>query len=189
MRIFLETARLVLREFIVSDVENLVCLDSDPEVMRYLTKGRPTPREVIESETLPRILRTYERCDCHGRWAVVEKSGGQFAGWLGLGPHPDGGADQAELGYRLRRSAWGKGYATEGSRALIRKAFTESEVRRVWAQTMAVNIASRRVLTKAGLTWVRTFYPMFDDPIDGSELGDVEYALHKATWEQRQAPA
>jgi hypothetical protein len=50
---------------------------------------------------------------------------------------------------------------------------------------MAVNVASRRVLSRVGLTWVRTFYPVFDDPIDGTDLGDVEYALHKAAWEQR----
>lgn len=196
MRIFLETARLVLREFTSADVDNLVCLDSDPEVMRYLTKGRPTPRDVIENETLPWILRTYERYDGHGSWAVVEKSSGQFVGWVALAPPLDDGTDQAELGYRLGRQAWGNGYATEGARALIRRAFTEFEVRRVWARTMAVNLASRRVMTKAGLTWVRTFYPVFDDPIDGTELGDVEYALNKATWDlhasssgQRQTPA
>jgi RimJ/RimL family protein N-acetyltransferase len=55
-----------------------------------------------------------------------------------------------ELGYRLRRQAWGRGYATEGSRALIRNGFTELGVRRVFATTMAVNLGSRRVLEKAG---------------------------------------
>ena len=113
MQTFLGTGRLTLRRFTAAGEDNLFGLDSDPEVMRYLTKGRPTPPEEIENDTLPRILRTYERCDGHGCWAVVEKSSGQFAGWLALAPHPDGGVDQAELGYRLRRSAWGRGYATE----------------------------------------------------------------------------
>ncbi len=57
----------------------------------------------------------------------------------------------------MRKSAWGKGYATEGSRALIRKGFTESGVQRVTAEAMAANTASRRVMEKAGLTLVRTF--------------------------------
>ena len=96
-------------------------------------------------------------------------------------PLPAGGrsarSDEPELGYRLRRSAWGKGYATEGSRALIRKGFTELGVRRVVAETMAVNTASRRVMEKAGLTLVRTFHQEWPDRIPGDEHGDVEYAL------------
>jgi RimJ/RimL family protein N-acetyltransferase len=59
--------------------------------------------------------------------------------------------ERVDPGYRLRRSAWGKGHATEGSRALIREGFAELGVRRVVAETMAVNAASRRVMEKAGL--------------------------------------
>lgn len=105
-------------------------------------------------------------------------------GWFALRPHDDGSPDDAELGYRLRRSAWGRGYATEGSRALIRKGFTELGMRRVFATTMTVNAGSRRVMEKAGLTLVRTFYLEWPDVIDGSELGDVEYALDWADWER-----
>jgi RimJ/RimL family protein N-acetyltransferase len=57
-----------------------------------------------------------------------------------------------ELGYRLRQSAWGKGYATEGSRALMDKGFTEFGVRCVVAETLAGNSGSRRVLEKSGLS-------------------------------------
>jgi RimJ/RimL family protein N-acetyltransferase len=60
MQIFLETDRLVLRRFVESDVDNLLDLDSDPEVMCFLTGGRPTPRHVIRNGTLPRFLRYYE---------------------------------------------------------------------------------------------------------------------------------
>ena len=98
-------------------------------------------------------------------------------------PREDGGLDEAELGYRLRKSAWGKGYGTEGSRALIHKGFTELGVSRVFAQTMAVNVASRRVMEKAGLTLVRIFHQSGPDPVDGTEHGEVEYGLHKARWE------
>ena len=90
---------------------------------------------------------------------------------------------EVELGYRLRKSAWGKGYATEGSRALIRKGFTEFGVKRVVAEAMAVNQASRRVMEKAGLKLVRTFYQPWPYPMEGDQFGDVEYALDKADWQ------
>jgi RimJ/RimL family protein N-acetyltransferase len=87
------------------------------------------------------------------------------------------------LGYRLRKSAWGQGYATEGSRALIRKGFTEFGVRRVIAEAMAVNLASRRVMEKSGLKFVRTFRSDWPYRIEGDDQGDVEYGLDKADWE------
>ena len=187
MQVFLETERLVLRRFTGADVDNLLDLDSDPEVMRFLTGGKPTPREVIRDETLPRILHYYERFAGFGFWAAIERSTGDFLGWFEFRPQEGSGTDEAELGYRLRRSAWGRGYATEGSRALIRKGFSELGVRRVVAETMAVNIASRRVMEKAGLTLERTFHRSWPNPIEGAEQGEVEYAFTKADWERQQA--
>jgi RimJ/RimL family protein N-acetyltransferase len=119
----------------------------------------------------------------------MEKSTGNFLGWFHFRPREGASPGEVELGYRLRRSAWGKGYATEGSRALIRKGFTELGVQRVIAETMTVNLASRRVMEKAGLTLVRTFHQEWPDAIEGDEHGDVEYALSKADWEQREAAA
>jgi RimJ/RimL family protein N-acetyltransferase len=187
MQVFLKTDRLVLRRFTEADVDNLCDLDGDPEVMRFLTGGKPTPREVIRDETLPRLLHYYERFTGFGFWAAIEKSTGEFLGWFEFRPPEGGGPNEVELGYRLRKSAWGKGYATEGSRALIRKGFTELGVRRVVAETMAVNIGSRRVMEKAGLTLVRTFHQSWPDRIEGAEQGDVEYALGKANWERQDA--
>ncbi|WP_252782054.1 GNAT family N-acetyltransferase [Actinoallomurus rhizosphaericola] len=92
------------------------------------------------------------------------------------------GNGEIELGYRLRRSAWSKGYATEGSRTLIRKGFTELGVERVVAETMTVNLGSRRMMEKAGLTLVRTFHRDGLDAVEGFEHGMVEYALTKADW-------
>lgn len=183
MRVYLETDRMVLRRFTEADADNLFDLDSDPDVMRFLNGGKPTPRDVIENEILPRLLHDYERFAGYGRWAAVEKSTGEFLGWFALRPREGGGLDEAELGYRLRKSAWGKGYGTEGSRALINKGFTQLGVQRVFAQTMAVNVASWRVMEKAGLTLVRIFHQSWPDPIDGAEHGEVEYGLHKADWE------
>ena len=79
-------------------------------------------------------------------------------GWFHFRPRRDAVPGEVELGCRLRKSAWGKGYATEGSCALICKGFTEFGVQRVVAEAMTVNVASRRVMEKAGLKLVRTFY-------------------------------
>lgn len=187
MLVFLETERLALRRFTADDVDDLFELDNDPEVMRYLTGGRVTTRDRIRDETLPRFLHYYERSDGFGFWAAIEKSSGEFLGWFEFRPPEDVSTDEVELGYRLRRSGWGKGYATEGSQALIHKGFTELGVRRVFAETMAVNTASRRVMEKAGLKLVRTFHQKWPEHIEGAEYGEVEYALTRADWEQRQA--
>jgi RimJ/RimL family protein N-acetyltransferase len=187
MQVFLETERLVLRRFTETDVDNLFELDSDPEVTRFITGGKHTPREAIRNETLPRILHYYKRFEGFGFWAAIEKSTGEFLGWFHFRPAEGSCPGEVELGYRLKRSAWGKGYATEGSCALIRKGFSELGVQRVVAQTMAVNTASRRVMEKAGLTLQRTFRQEWPDPIEGAEQGEVEYALTKAEWEKQEA--
>jgi RimJ/RimL family protein N-acetyltransferase len=182
MQVFLETDRLVLRRFTMADAASLVSLDADPDVMRFVTGGIPTSLEEIENEFLPAFLGYYQRYEGFGFWAAIEKATGEFLGWFHFRPHADAAPGEVELGYRLRKSAWGKGYATEGSRALIRKGFTEFGVRRVVAEAMAVNQASRRVMEKAGLSLVRTFHQPWPYPIDGDEFGVVEYALDKAGW-------
>ena len=187
MGVFLETDRLILRRFTEADVDALVELDSDPDVMRCINGGRPTPREEVREDILPAFLAYYERSPGYGFWAAVEKTTGEFLGWFHLRPPNGAGPGEVELGYRLRRSAWGKGYATEGSRALIDKGFAELGVQRVVAETMAVNLASRRVMEKAGLRLVRTFHQPWPDPIEGDEHGDVEYALSRADWERQAA--
>jgi RimJ/RimL family protein N-acetyltransferase len=178
--VLLETARLRLRRLTADDVDHLVELDADPEVMRYLTNGRPTPVDVVRDEQLPRLLAQYDRHPALGRWAALDRLDGDFLGWFALDPSDDGG--EAELGYRLRRAVWGRGLATEGSRALVRYAFEVAGVRRVWAETMAVNGRSRAVMAKAGLRYVRTFHLTFDDPVPGTEHGEVEYELRREEW-------
>jgi RimJ/RimL family protein N-acetyltransferase len=188
MDVFLETARLILRRFTEADVDNLVELDSDPDVMFFINGGRPTPREEIERGVLPRFLRYYQNDDRFGFWAAIEKSSGEFLGWFHFRARKGGPADEPELGYRLRKAAWGKGYATEGSRALIDTGFRQDAVQRVTAETMVVNARSRRVMEKCGLTLVRIFHAEWPDSIPGDEHGDVEYALTRADWERQQQP-
>src|SRR5215211_3183743 len=80
MDVFLETERLVLRRFSDADLDLLVELDGDPEVMRYITGGRPTSREELRDEVLPAFLGYYRRFPGYGFWAAVERTGGQFLG-------------------------------------------------------------------------------------------------------------
>ena len=181
---FLETERLVLRRFTEDDVEALVELDSDPEVMRFVTGGITTSREEIENEILPAYLAYYERYHGYGFWAAVEKASGEFLGWFHFRPAGPELPDEVELGYRLRRTAWGKRYATEGSRALVEKGFGDLGVRRVVAYTLVVHAASRRVLENAGLRFVRIFHADWPYAIGGDEHGDVEYALTRSEWEE-----
>jgi RimJ/RimL family protein N-acetyltransferase len=187
MRIILNTPRLTIRQFTEDDAGNLFDLNKDPMVMRYLTGGQPTPREEISDKIIPFHLGVYERLDRLGTWAADSAATGEFLGWFHFRPGPGGDITNIDLGYRLRRSAWNQGYATEGSRALISMGFTELGVQRVFAHTMMVNVGSRHVLEKCGMTLVGTTPYQGDDVIEGSEHGEVEYALTKPEWQARTA--
>jgi RimJ/RimL family protein N-acetyltransferase len=189
MHIILETPRLTIRQFTEDDVDNLFGLNNDPEVMRYITGGKPTPRDFIQDEIVPFHLASYGRLDRLGTWAADSTTTGEFLGWFHFRPGPDNGITNIDLGYRLRRSTWNKGLATEGSRALIAMGFTDLDVERVFTHTMTVNAASRRVMEKCGLTLVRTTPYDGADAIEGSEHGEVEYALTKPEWQELTAGA
>jgi RimJ/RimL family protein N-acetyltransferase len=186
--IYLQTARLTLRTATPDDADLLVELNGDPEVMRYLNGGQPTSRAFITDEVIPFWLGIYERGAGLGYWLAERRADGEFLGWFHFRPGADADAGEGvELGYRLRRPAWGQGYATEGSLALISKGFTKLGVTRVFAHTMAVNAGSRRVLEKSGLTLTRTLPSDQVGVVEGAEQGDVEYALTRAEWLARAA--
>ena len=186
MGVHLETQRLVLRHLTAADVDNLVELDADAEVMRFVTGGLPTPREEIEDVILPAWLAYYAVSSHLGFWAAEEKATRRFIGWFHFRPGEGHADDEPELGYRLRRSAWGKGYATEGCRALIDDGFANRDVRRVLAETLVVHTASRRVMEKCGLRPVRVFHADWPYRIPGDEHGDIEYALDRAGWKRQR---
>ncbi|WP_331735097.1 GNAT family N-acetyltransferase (plasmid) [Streptomyces sp. NBC_00597] len=180
----LETDRMTLRRFTGADVDDLAALHGHPDVMRHIDDGRPVARAVVEQQTLPRFLREYrELPGGHGCFAAAEKGSGAFLGWFSLRPATSVGLDGGtELGYRLLPSAWGRGYATEGARALMSRAFTDLGAERIVATTMTVNAASRRVMEKAGLSLVRIFFEEWPEYIEGAEHGDVEYAITREAW-------
>lgn len=187
MEVFLETERLVLRRFTIDDVELLFELDSDPEVMRFADDGEPVSRTAIAEVTLPAFLSYYERFDGYGFWAAVDKASGRFLGWFHFRPRPGDDPLGPELGYRLHTFAWGKGFATEASIALVDKGFAEHGVERVYAETMAVHTASRRVMEKVGMRHVRSFHADWPVRIPGDEHGEVEYAITREEWAAARA--
>jgi RimJ/RimL family protein N-acetyltransferase len=106
--VFPETARLALRTFTPDDADHLYDLNRDPDVMRYLSGGEPTPRDEVRDRIIPFFLSFCERYESLGFWAAETRPGGGFLGWLHL--RPAGGGD-VDLGYRRRRPAPGAGAA------------------------------------------------------------------------------
>lgn len=184
----LRTPRLTLVPLADEHLELEIEVDSDPEVMRYLTGRGRTRAEVEEAHHLR--IAAARKAPGFGFWVGFAEDG--FVGWWVL--QPPHGPDQpdipgeADLGYRLLRRRWRRGYATEGARELIRYGFTDLGLNRIFAQTMAVNTASRATMAAAGLSFVRAFVSAetYDDPVSGAEQGEVEYEITRAMWRQRQ---
>lgn len=144
-----ETERLRLRPLSPADTEHLAELDADPEVGRYVHLGAPPTRADLEA-ALPRMLARFGSPPVQPSfWAAEERSSGRFIGWFHL--RPSGEQDTLELGYRFRRDAWGQGYASEGARALVIRAFEHLGAECVEAIALVENAASIRVMEKAGL--------------------------------------
>ncbi len=184
----LRSSRVTLVPLADEHLEHEVELDSDSAVMRYLGDGRARSRDEVE-QLHRRRLAAAARVPGLGFWAGFVAA--KFVGWWILEPpervdqgHVDG---PAELGYRLLPRYWRQGLASEGARELIRHGFDDLGLSRIFAETMAVNAASRATMVSAGLTYVRTFRVTWDEPIAGSEYGEVEYALTRDEWLRRRA--
>ena len=176
----LTTERLRLEPLTHDHTELLVELDSDPEVLRHIF-GRALSREEVLTERLPGRLRADGPPRGIGYWAGFEDE--VFVGWWCLAVDAED-AGTAELGYRLRRDAWGRGLATEGSRALLDHAFGTIGLHRVWGVTMAVNSGSRAVMEKLGMQLASSYVGDWDDPLPGWEQGEVVYELTREGWAQ-----
>lgn len=194
----LQTERLLLVPLADQHLELEVQLDSDPEVLRYLDGRARTRQEVVASHA--RRMSLGAKVDGLGYWIAFGSEGGardstpptsadegEFIGLMMLPPAhgPDQPDDPtvSDLGYRLLRRYWRLGLATEASRALLRHAFDTVGQSRVIAQTMAVNAGSRGVMEAIGMRYVRTYFPHWDDPLPGAELGEVEYEMTREMWQ------
>ena len=156
----LRTERLLLREGLASDREPFAALNGDPEVARYLTR----PLDRAASDELVDRIQARWASDGHGLWAVERLDDGSFIGFIGLAaPHFEAHFTPAvEVGWRLARSAWGHGFATEGARAALAWGFGTLGLREIVSFTTPANRRSRAVMERLGMT--RDLLGDFDHP-------------------------
>lgn len=164
----IETERLILREAVPSDAAAVFRYQSDPDVMRYT--GEPPWQTLEETEQRLASYPDFETYG-YGRWQVFEKHLGDnaqsigFAGLKFLAAEGPGGCDEVDLGFRFLPDRWGRGYATECGRDLIRFGFEDLLLAEIVAYALPANDASRHVLLKLGFV----DDGMFVCPRDGTE--------------------
>jgi len=174
MKYFLETDRLILRDIRPSDDAGMFELDSDPDVHKYLR--RPV-MSIDESRAIIEAVRQQYVDYGIGRWAMVNKLTNEFMGWTGLKFVTESRNNHTQfydLGYRIIKRYWGNGYATESSIASLRYGFEEMKLNEIYGMADMNNLASRRVLEKAGLKYMETFQD------DGYAAG--WYKINREEW-------
>jgi RimJ/RimL family protein N-acetyltransferase len=157
------------------DVDDVVALNADTEVMRYLDHGRPMTAARVLAEEMPRLMAHNRRGDRLGSWVARDRGTGSFLGWFMITP-VDEPLRTVELAYRLRRRAWGRGYDIEGILRMLEIA-RAAQVSTVIATMMAVDVASRRLMEKAGLHLVQTVLGETAGQAAAAARREVDYAL------------
>ncbi len=161
-----ETARLLLRPFTSSDLDNYTrCIFADVEVMRYLPRREASPHE--RAERTIGFFNDHWRQRGYGVWAVTDKIDGTFIGHCGLNYLAD--IDEVEVLYALRQSHWSRGFATEAARASVQFGFERAQRTRLIALAVPENMASRRVMEHLGF--------LFEKNAHHFGLDLVQYAL------------
>ncbi|MRX68114.1 Protein N-acetyltransferase, RimJ/RimL family [Flavobacterium resistens] len=154
----IETERLILREFLLSDADGMFELDSNPNVHLFLDNN-PVKHLEQSIEYIHFAQKQYKDFGT-GRYAVILKETNEFIGWSGIKFITDeinGYKNFYEIGYRFIEKHWGKGYATEAGKAFVDYAFNEMKVKALYAYADAGNENSRRILEKLGLQFVNSF--------------------------------
>lgn len=167
----IETERLILRPFTEADIQPSFELDSDPEVTRYTGDGGSKTLEKIEYLIKEVVLRDYELYG-HGRFAVDWKETGEFIGFSGLKYLPE--TKEIDLGYRFKRTFWGKGIATESGWASLDFGFNQLNADRIVATALPGNKGSFRVMEKLGFT--------FEKEYEEDGMAVVQYQLARSDY-------
>lgn len=169
----LVTDRLLMRHWSAADREPFAQMNVDPEVMRYF----PALMTRAQSDAFVDKIEARFAGHGHGLWALEVVETGSFIGFTGLIPMPDGvpSAGETEVGWRLVRTAWGHGYATEAARAAVAYAFGEVGLDRLWSMTAVPNEPSRRVMERLGMHLDREF----DHPRVPQESGLRRHVLYR----------
>lgn len=158
MKIFAETERLILRELMPCDDAGMFELDSDPEVHLYL--GNKPVTSIEQSREAIAFIRSQYIENGIGRWAVIEKATGNFMGWSGLKlitTEINGHTMFHDIGYRLIKKYWGKGYATESAIAALNYGFNELNLTEIYGMADVDNKGSNNILKKIGLSFIEVF--------------------------------
>lgn len=145
----LQTGRLLLRPWRTRDLPAFAALNADPEVMRYF----PATLSRAQSDALALKAQSLIEERGWGFWVAEERGSGAFAGMIGLHT-PDAAlpcSPCVEVGWRLAREHWGKGYATEGAAASLGFAFTALGLEEVVAFTALPNLRSQAVMHRLGM--------------------------------------
>jgi RimJ/RimL family protein N-acetyltransferase len=181
----LYTQRLQLVPLTDAHLELEIALDSDPEVMRYLS-GRALSRAEVERAHRRRVAAARE---VPGLGCWVGFAGGGFVGWWVLqpphGPDQPEVAGEADLGYRLLRRHWRRGYASEGARELIRYGFGDLGLDRIFAQTNGgqCRVPGDHECSRAHLRPAVCFRRPLRRSGSGAEQGEVEYQITRSMWQ------
>jgi len=158
MRYYIETDRLLMRDLLAADAEGMYELDSDPDVHRYV--GRNPVTTIERSREIIDIIRTQYDTNGIGRWAVIEKSTGNFIGWSGLKLMTEltnGHINYLDVGYRFIKRYWGQGYAKETARAAVDYAWHALGAADVYGMADVENVASCKVLESTGMQLIEHF--------------------------------
>ncbi|MDP9046713.1 MAG: GNAT family N-acetyltransferase [Bacteroidota bacterium] len=146
MNIIIQTPRIIVREFQRQELKLVLEIDADERLTRYVKK-----RSAAESRRIfQHSLLEYKNATGLGRWGIFNVADNDFVGICMLKPS-DYDGESIELGYRLHQKYWGTGIATELSKALISYGLEHLRLKEVCAVTHPENLASQRVLDKAGL--------------------------------------
>lgn len=140
---YIETNRLILRNFRLEDAKGMFDLNNDPEVIQHVPDG---PFESIDAAS--KFIRNYEAYDKTGmgRWTVLDKSNETYLGWCGL--RREESLEYVDLGFRFLKQHWNKGYATESATAALKQGFEELNLETIIGRTRPENFKSIKVLEK-----------------------------------------
>src|SRR4029450_10931298 len=153
MKVILETDRLFLREYVEEDAEAFFKLNSDPEVLRFVPVKRLLNVEQARQLLVDHPIADYRKYG-FGRGACILKSTGEQIGFAGLKYLEELG--EIDVAFRLMRTHWGQGFATEAALASVRFGFANLGLKRIIGLVMAGRMASVRVLEKTGLRYAET---------------------------------
>jgi RimJ/RimL family protein N-acetyltransferase len=181
----LRTDRLVMRRWRDGDREPFAALNADPHTMRFF----PSTLDRTASDAMVDRLEERFETQGFGLWALEIARTGQFIGFTGLNPLPDGmpGGGGMEVGWRLARSAWHHGYATEAARTALDVALGSLGMTEIYSITAVLNEPSQAVMRRLGLTE----FARWDNPRvpEGSPLRpSVAYRLIRASRASRAHP-